>query len=77
MSARKSTEVEFRKMQKPQKSAISTLRKFTEVHGSPILKPAEILTEVYGSVTEVRPPLRGLLPCRPLRGLGARKGWVA
>jgi hypothetical protein len=58
MIARKSTEVDFRKMQKRQKTAISALRKSTEVYGSRYLKPAENRTEVYGTVTEVRPPLK-------------------
>jgi hypothetical protein len=71
MTVRKSAEVNFRKAQKPQKTAILALRKSAEVCGSRILKPAENRAEVCGSGAEVRPPLRGLLPHRPLRGLGA------
>lgn len=72
MTARKSTEVEFRKSQKPQKSAISTLRKSTEVYGSRTLKPAENRTEVYGSVTEVRPPLKRATSAPPSSRVGHR-----
>lgn len=75
MTARKSTELDFRKIQKRQKTAISALRKFTEVYGTRLLKPAENLTEVYGTVTEVRPPLKGALPCRaPCRDFGRNMG---
>jgi|GEM_PF-5867064 len=62
MTLRKSTEVEFRKNHKRQNSAIFALRKSTEVYGSRSLKPAEMRTEVYGTVTEVRPPYKGTLP---------------
>ena len=71
MSLRKSAELNFRKLQKPQKSAIFGLRNSAEVCGTSLLKPAENRAEVCGSVAEVRPPLRGLLPHRPLRGASA------
>ena len=70
MSARKSTEVDLSKSQKPQKTAIFTSRKSTEVYGSPLLKPAENRTEVYGSVTEVRPPLKRATSVPPSSRIG-------
>lgn len=58
MTLRKSAEVDFRKMGKRQKTAISALRKSAEVCGSRYLEPAENRAEVCGTVAEVRPPLK-------------------
>jgi hypothetical protein len=70
MSARKSTEVGFSKSQKPQKSAIFDSRKSTEVNGSRQKKSNEISTEVYGSVTEVIPPLKRATSAPPSSRVG-------
>lgn len=70
MSTRKSTEVGFSKSQKPQKSAIFASRKSTEVNGSRSKKVNENSTEVYGSVTEVRPPLKRATSAPPSSRVG-------
>lgn len=70
MSLRKSTEVDFRKTQEWRKSAVFASRKSTEVNGSRLKKPNEISTEVYGSVTEVRPPLKRATSAPPSSRIG-------
>jgi hypothetical protein len=70
MTVRKSAEVNFRKAQKPQKTAILTLRKSAEVCGSRTLKPAENRAEVCGSVAEVRPPLKRATSAPPSSRFG-------
>lgn len=70
MSLRKSAEPNFRKSQKPQKSAILPLRKSAEVCGTSLLKPAENRAEVCGSVAEVRPPLKRATSAPPSSRVG-------
>lgn len=57
MTLRKSAEPLRRSVPKWLKTAILALRKFAEVCGTGILKPAENLAEVCGSLAELSPPL--------------------
>lgn len=56
MTLRKSAEPLRRSVPKWLKTAILALRKFAEVCGTGILKPAENLAEVCGSLAELSPP---------------------